>query len=148
MPSKLRIALGELGAPRVRVKWLFWIMGSALSLWRYGTLGFSLASCCCFKSAAVHAGIWRIGGETSLRYEAPTWGLVEPSFWFRPCADADAPENRPNPNSARRTPAEQRTKPNRTRGLKKANSEADFPFIVSLDRSRTVRRRNSREYSR
>src|SRR5204863_505375 len=37
-----------------------------------GTLGVSLASCCGCQPAAAHGGTARIGGETSLRYEAAT----------------------------------------------------------------------------
>src|SRR5438552_13641328 len=43
------------------------------------------------------------------------------------CADALL-----NAKNARVTPAEQRTKPIKTRGLKKADGEADFFFIVNF----------------
>ena len=68
MPSKLFIAAATFGATRLRVEetWRLWITGSALSLWRFGTLGFSFASCSLFESAALIGGIERTGGETSL----------------------------------------------------------------------------------
>src|SRR5437899_2318845 len=58
------------------------------------------------------------------------------TYWVGPWADADPPDNRPNPNSARTAPIKQRIKPTRKRGLKKADSAADFLFISECCRRR------------
>src|SRR5450432_1158077 len=49
---------------------------------------------------------------------------------FSSCACA---ENPPKPSSARKTPIEQKTKLIKTRGLKKADCEADFFFMIGYD---------------
>jgi len=135
MPLKLRIGAGTFGASRLSVEtWLFWMTGSGVSWCRYGTFGFSFASCSDFKSDAFHRGILRSGGEMSFLYEAPTVGPLDCWFAFGACADNDSAENKPSPTSASKIAIEQRTKPTRMRGLKKADSDADFVFMGDLRR--------------
>src|SRR5207248_208331 len=71
IPSKLLRAAARLGATAFRVEelaeWRFWMTGSASSLCRCGIFGFSLASCSSFRSASLHGGSSRSGGETSFR---------------------------------------------------------------------------------
>src|SRR5947207_1912295 len=130
IPLKLRMVAGTFGASRLSVEtWLFWMTGSGVSWCRYGTFGFSFASCSAFKSDAFHRGILRSGGEISFLYEAPTVRPLDCWFAFGACADNDPAENKPSPTSASKTAIEQRTKPSRMRGLKKADSDADFFFM-------------------
>ena len=135
MPLKLRIGAGTFGASRLSVEtWLFWMTGSGVSWCRYGTFGFSFASCSDFKSDAFHRGILRSGGEMSFLYEAPTVGPLDCWFAFGACADNDPAENKPSPTNASKIAIEQRTKPTRMRGLKKADSDTDFVFMGDLRR--------------
>jgi hypothetical protein len=82
--------------------------GSGVSWCRYGTFGFSFASCSAFKSDAFHGGILRQGGEISFLYEAPTIRPLDCWFAFGACADNDPPENKPSPTSASKIAIEQR----------------------------------------
>ena len=133
MPLKLRMGAGTFGASRLSVaRWLFWMTVSGVSWCRYGTFGFSFASCSVFKSDAFHRGILRSGGEMSFLYEAPKVGPLDCWFAFGACADNDPAENKPSPTSASKIAIEQRTKPSRMRGLKKADSDADFVFMGDL----------------
>ena len=133
MPLKLRMGAGTFGASRLSVETrLFWMTGSGVSWCRYGTFGFSFASCSAFKSDAFHRGILRSGGEISFLYEAPTVRPLDCWFAFGACADNDPAENKPSPTSASKIAIEQRTKLNRMRGLKKADSDGDFVFMGDL----------------
>ena len=70
----------------------------------------------------------------SFLYEAPTVGPLDCWFELGACADNDSAENKPSPTSASKIAIEQRTKPTRMRGLKKADSDADFVFMGDLRR--------------
>ena len=149
MPLKLRMGAGRFGASRLSVEtWLFWMTGSGVSWCRYGTFGFSFASCSAFKSDAFHGGILRTGGEMSFLYEAPTVGPLDCWFAFGACADNDPAENKPSPTSASKMAIEQRTKPSRMRGLKKADSDADFVFMGDLRETINQAGRMSRYYTK
>src|SRR6266404_6183710 len=133
MPLKLRMVAGRFGASRLSVEtWLFWMTGSGVSWCRYGTFGFSFASCSAFQSDAFQGGILRTGGEMSFLYEAPTVGPLDCWLAFGACADSDPLENKSSPTSANRIAMEKRTKLSRMRRLKKADSDADFVFIEDL----------------
>src|SRR5205814_179063 len=107
MPLKLRMGVGTFGASRLSVETrLFWMTGSGVSWCRYGTFGFSFASCSAFKSDAFHRGILRSGGEISFLYEAPTVRPLDCWFAFGACADNDPAENKPSPTSASKTAIE------------------------------------------
>ena len=68
----------------------------------------------------------------SFLYEAPTVGPLDCWFAFGACADNDPAEDKPKPTSASKTAIKQRTKLSRMRGLKKADSDGDFVFMVDL----------------
>ena len=138
MPLKLRMGAGRFGASRSSAEtWLFWMTGSGVSWCRYGTFGFSFASCSAFKSDAFHGGILRSGGEMSFLYEAPRVGPLDCWFAFGACADNDPAENKPSPTSASKIAIEQRTRPSRMRGLKKADSDEGFVFMGDLRETTT-----------
>src|SRR5205814_9434074 len=81
----------------------------------------------------------------SCLYEAPTVvGPPDSWFAFGACANNDQAENKPSPTSASKMAIEQRTKPSRMRGLKKADSDADFVFMGDLRETINQARRMSR----
>jgi len=67
------------------------------------------------------------GKVAALRFDCT--GVVVATVSFSP--DESVTDSL-NPAKARRTPIEQRTKPIKTRGLKKADREADFVFIEAF----------------